>query len=164
LRRRQTVNTDVPVAIRRAGRDLPVPAYARPGDAGAGLHAAASVEPASGRRALVPTGVAAAVPEGRVEYAKPRPDLAHRLGVAIVNASGTVDAGYRGEIEINLVDLDPERTAVIERGGRIAQLVVQPVVRARFTEVDEPAPVPRGANGHGSTGGHRRLAEENERV
>ncbi|GAB3644623.1 dUTP diphosphatase [Glycomyces tarimensis] len=158
------MNDDVPVAIRRLDPDLPVPSYANPGDAGADLYAAEGVELAPGRRALVPTGVAVAIPDGYVGYTNPRSGLAHRLGVTIANAPGTIDSGYRGEIKINLVNLDPERTAVIERGDRIAQLVVQPVVRARFTEVQELTPTRRGENGHGSTGGHRRLAEENERV
>src|SRR5699024_7013500 len=104
-----------------------------PGDAGADLHAAEGVRLAPGRRALVPTGVAVAIPEGHVGCIAPRSGLAHRLGVTIVNAPGTIDAGYRGEIKINLINLDPERTAVIERGDRIAQLIIHPVVRARFT-------------------------------
>ncbi|WP_100446840.1 dUTP diphosphatase [Glycomyces xiaoerkulensis] len=158
------MNADVPVAIRRLDPDLPIPAYANPGDAGADLYAAEGVELGPGRRTLVPTGVAVAIPDGYVGFITPRSGLAHRLGVTGVNAPGTIDSGYRGEIKCNLINLDPERTAVIERGDRIAQLVVQPVVRARFTEVDDLAPTQRGENGHGSTGGHRRLAEENERV
>ncbi|WP_026922327.1 dUTP diphosphatase [Glycomyces arizonensis] len=158
------MNDDVPVAIRRIDPELPVPAYAEPGDAGADLCAAEGVRLEPGGRALVPTGIAVAIPEGCVGYTNPRSGLAHRLGVTIANAPGTIDSGYRGEIKINLINLDPERTAVIERGDRIAQLVIQPVVRARFTEVDRLSPTQRGANGHGSTGGHRRLAEENERV
>lgn len=158
------MTADVPMEIRRLDPDLPLPAYAHPGDAGADLYAAERVELAPGSRALVGTGVAVAIPDGHVGYTNPRSGLAHRLGVTILNAPGTIDAGYRGEIKINLVNLDPERTAVIERGDRVAQLVVQPVVRARFTEVDDLAPTQRGASGHGSTGGHRRLAEENERV
>ncbi len=158
------MNADVPVAIRRIDPELPVPTYANPGDAGADLYAAEGARLAPGRRALIPTGIAVALPEGHVGYIAPRSGLAHRLGVTIVNAPGTIDSGYRGEIKINLVNLDPERTAVIERGDRIAQLIIQPVVRARFTEADALNPTERGANGHGSTGGHRRLAEENERV
>ncbi|MEU6247281.1 dUTP diphosphatase [Glycomyces sp. NPDC047010] len=158
------MTAEVPVAVRRLDPDLPVPAYAHPGDAGADLYAAEGVTLAPGGRALVGTGVAVAIPDGYVGYTNPRSGLAHRLGVTIVNAPGTIDSGYRGEIKINLVNLDPERTAVIERGDRVAQLVVQPVVRARFTEVDGFAPTERGTGGHGSTGGHRRLAEESERV
>lgn len=158
------MNDDVPVAIRRIDPELPVPSYANPGDAGADLYAAEGVRLAPGQRALVSTGVAVAIPDGYVGYTNPRSGLAHRLGVTIVNAPGTIDSGYRGEIKINLLNLDPERTAVIERGDRVAQLVIQPVVRARFTEADELSPTQRGAGGHGSTGGHRRLVEENERV
>jgi dUTP pyrophosphatase len=159
-----THGTEVAVDIRRLDPGLPLPAYAHEGDAGADLYAAEGVELAPGQRALVGTGVAVAIPAGHVGYTNPRSGLAHRLGVTIVNAPGTIDAGYRGEIKINLVNLDPERTAVIERGDRVAQLVVQPVVRARFTEVEAFAPTQRGEGGHGSTGGHRRLAEEIERV
>ncbi|WP_269848037.1 dUTP diphosphatase [Glycomyces salinus] len=160
----KTVNADVPVAIRRLDPDLPIPAYSNPGDAGADLCAATGVELEPGRRALIGTGVAVAIPDGYVGYTNPRSGLAHRLGVTIVNAPGTIDSGYRGEIKVNLINLDPERTAVIERGDRIAQLVIQPVVRARFTETDRLAPSQRGEDGHGSTGGHRRLAEEIESV
>ncbi|THV42647.1 dUTP diphosphatase [Glycomyces buryatensis] len=158
------MNHDVPVAIRRLDPDLPIPAYANPGDAGADLYAAEGVALAPGDRALVPTGVAVAIPDGYVGYTNPRSGLAHRLGVTIANAPGTIDSGYRGEIKINLVNLDPERTAVIERGDRVAQLVIQPVVRASFTEVAELTATQRGTGGHGSTGGHRRLEEESERV
>lgn len=158
------MNADVPVAIRRLDPDLPIPAYSNPGDAGADLYAAERAELAPGHRALVPTGVALAIPGGYVGFVTPRSGLAHRLGVTTVNAPGTIDSGYRGEIKVNLINLDPERTAVIERGDRIAQLVIQPVVRARFNETDRLAPSQRGENGHGSTGGHRRLAEETERV
>ena len=158
------MNADVPIAIRRLDPDLPLPAYSNPGDAGADLRAAEGAELQPGRRALIGTGVAVAIPDGYVGYVNPRSGLAHRLGVTIVNAPGTIDSGYRGEIKVNLINLDPEQTAVIERGDRIAQLVVQPVVRALFTETERFTPTQRGEGGHGSTGGHRRLAEENERV
>ena len=158
------MTADVPVAIRRIDPDLPLPSYAHAGDAGADLYAAERVELAPGHRALVGTGVAVALPDGFVGYTNPRSGLAHRLGVTILNAPGTIDAGYRGEIKINLINLDPGRTVVIDRGDRVAQLVVQPVVRARFTEAAELPPSGRGENGHGSSGGHHRLAEENERV
>lgn len=158
------MTAEIPVAIRRLDPELPLPAYAHPGDAGADLYAAERLELAPGQRALMRTGVAVAIPDGFVGLTHPRSGLAHRLGLTLVNAPGTIDSGYRGEIHVNLINLDPERTAVIERGDRVAQLVVQPVVRARFTEVDDFAPTQRGANGHGSTGGHRRLAEESERV
>ena len=146
---------DVPV--RRLDPDLPVPAYAHPGDAGADLVAAADVELAPGQRGLVPTGIAIALPEGYVGLVHPRSGLAHRLGVTVLNAPGTVDAGYRGEIFVNLVNHDPARTAQIARGDRIAQLLVQRVERAVFQVVDALPETVRGAGGHGSTGGHRAL-------
>ena len=149
---------DVPV--RRLDPDLPVPAYAHPGDAGADLVAAADVELAPGERGLVPTGIAIALPEGYVGLVHPRSGLAHRLGVTVLNAPGTVDAGYRGEIFVNLVNHDPARTAQIARGDRIAQLLVQRVERAVFRVVDELPDTVRGAGGHGSTGGHHALPEQ----
>jgi dUTP pyrophosphatase len=147
--------TTVPVALQRLDADLPVPGYAHPGDAGADLYAARDTEIApNGGRALVPTGVAVALPDGYVGLVHPRSGLAARLGVTVLNAPGTVDAGYRGEILVNLVNHDPVRPAAIRRGDRIAQLVVQRVERAAFHVVDElPASV-RGTGGHGSTGGH----------
>jgi len=147
--------TTVPVALRLLDAQLPVPGYAHPGDAGADLYAARDTElPAGGGRALVPTGVAVALPDGYVGLVHPRSGLAARLGVTVLNAPGTVDAGYRGEILVNLVNHDPVQPAVIRRGDRIAQLVVQRVERAAFHVVDElPASV-RGTGGHGSTGGH----------
>jgi dUTP pyrophosphatase len=146
--------TDVPVSVRRIDPDLPLPSYAHPGDAGADLMAAADVEIPPGGRALVPTGIAVALPEGYVGLVHPRSGLAVRLGVTVLNAPGTVDAGYRGEILINLVNHDPETTATIARGDRIAQLVVQRVERAQFHVVDELPGSVRGEGGHGSTGGY----------
>ncbi len=145
----------VPVALRRLDPHLPVPGYAHPGDAGADLYAAAdALIPAAGGRALVPTGVALALPEGYVGLVHPRSGLAARLGVTVLNAPGTVDAGYRGEILVNLVNHDPVQPASISRGDRIAQLVVQRVERAVFHVVDELPDSVRGTGGHGSTGGH----------
>lgn len=147
--------TGVPVALRLLDPGLPVPAYAHPGDAGADLYAAAdAVIPPAGGRALVPTGVAVALPEGYVGLVHPRSGLAARLGVTVLNAPGTVDAGYRGEILVNLVNHDPVEPATISRGDRIAQLVVQRVERAAFHVVDELPDSVRGTGGHGSTGGH----------
>ena len=146
---------DVPV--RRLDPDLPVPAYAHPGDAGADLVAAADVELAPGERRLVPPGIAIAIPDGYVGLVHPRSGLAHRLGVTVLNAPGTVDAGYRGEILVNLVNHDPAATVRISRGDRIAQLLVQRVERAAFHVVDELPETLRGAGGHGSTGGHHAL-------
>jgi dUTP pyrophosphatase len=159
----------VPVPVRQLDPDLPLPAYAHPGDAGADLLAAEDVELAPGGRALVRTGVAIALPEGFVGLVHPRSGLAARLGVTVLNAPGTVDAGYRGEILVNLINHDQVNPAKICRGDRIAQLVVQRVERARFHLVDELPASPRGEDGHGSTGGHaglvtpRGTSEQNER-
>ncbi|SIN39547.1 dUTP diphosphatase [Micromonospora cremea] len=147
----------VPVPVRLLDAELPLPAYAHPGDAGADLVAAADVELPPGGRALVPTGVAIALPEGYVGLVHPRSGLAARLGVTVLNAPGTVDAGYRGEILVNLINHDRETPAKISRGDRIAQLVVQRVARARFEPVAELPGSQRGTGGHGSTGGHAGL-------
>jgi dUTP pyrophosphatase len=147
----------VPVALQRLDPELPVPSYAHSGDAGADLTAAEDVELAPGERALVRTGVAIALPEGYVGLVHPRSGLAARLGVTVLNAPGTVDAGYRGEILVNLVNHDRVITAKISRGDRIAQLVVQRVERARFHLVERLPGTARGAGGHGSTGGHAGL-------
>jgi dUTP pyrophosphatase len=142
---------DVPV---RLSAESTPPQYALPGDAGADLTAAEDVELAPFQRALVGTGVAVAIPEGYAGFVHPRSGLAHRLGLSMVNAPGTIDAGYRGEIKVNLINLDPTSPLTLRRGDRIAQLVVQPVVRARFVPVVELPDSERGAGGHGSTGGH----------
>ncbi len=147
----------VRVEVRQFDGGLPAPRYAHAGDAGADLHAAVDVELAPGARALVPTGIAIALPVGFVGLVHPRSGLANRLGVTVLNAPGTVDSGYRGEIMVNLVNPDPDVTARIARGDRIAQLVVQRVERADFHLVEELEETPRGAGGHGSTGGHARL-------
>ncbi len=151
------VSETVPVAVRHLDPQLPTPAYAHPGDAGADLVAARDVELAPGARALVPTGIAIALPEGYVGLVHPRSGLASRLGVTVLNAPGTVDAGYRGEIMVNLINHDREHPAKISRGDRIAQLVVQRVERADFQRVAELPGSARGAGGHGSTGGHAGL-------
>jgi dUTP pyrophosphatase len=144
----------VRVGVLRLDDELPVPGYAHEGDAGADLHSAVTIELAPGARALVPTGVAIALPPGYVGLVHPRSGLAARLGVTVLNAPGTVDSGYRGEILVNLVNHDSEATARIVRGDRIAQLVVQRVERADFHLVEELSDTSRGAGGHGSTGGH----------
>src|SRR4051812_48988668 len=148
----------VPVAVRQLDAGLPLPSYAHPGDAGADLFAAVDVELAPGARSLVPTGLAIALPPGFVGLVHPRSGLAHRLGVTVLNAPGTVDAGYRGEILVNLINHDPSQPAVIRRGDRIAQLVVQRVERADFHSVDELSSSVRGSGGHGSTGGVATMA------
>ncbi|MEU0552700.1 dUTP diphosphatase [Dactylosporangium sp. NPDC006015] len=150
----------VEVHVRRLDPELPLPAYAHPGDAGADLVAACDLDLAPGERALVPTGIAIALPDGYVGLVHPRSGLAHRLGVTVLNAPGTIDAGYRGEILVNLVNHDRVITAKISRGDRIAQLVVQRVERAHFHGVDHLPDTVRGAGGHGSTGGHAELEEE----
>jgi dUTP pyrophosphatase len=148
--------TEVPVLLQRLDPDLALPSYAHPGDAGADLVAAEDVELAPGARALVGTGVAIALPLGYAAFVHPRSGLAAKLGVTTLNAPGTVDAGYRGEIRVNLVN-HGAAPVVVRRGDRIAQLVVQRVEQAVFTVVETlPASV-RGADGHGSTGGHDRL-------
>ena len=148
----------VPVAVRRLDPSLPLPAYAHEGDAGADLLAAEPVELGPGERRLVRTGVAVALPPGYVGLVHPRSGLAAKLGVTVLNAPGTVDAGYRGEILVNLVNHDRAATVSIARGDRIAQLVVQRVERAAFHAVDELPGSGRGAGGHGSTGGHALLS------
>lgn len=130
----------------------PVPTYAHPGDAGADIAAAESVTLKPGQRALVKTGLSIALPDGFVAYVMPRSGLALRHGIALVNSPGTIDAGYRGEIGVILLNTDTENTVTIEPGDRIAQLVVQPVVRASFVPVAELPGTHRGDGGFGSTG------------
>ncbi|SNY49450.1 dUTP diphosphatase [Paractinoplanes atraurantiacus] len=152
--------TDVVIRIRRIDPDLPLPAYAHPGDAGADLVAAEDAELAPGARQAIRTGIAVAIPDGYVGLVHPRSGLAARLGVTVLNAPGTVDAGYRGEVLVILVNHDRQTPVKISRGDRIAQLVVQRVERAAFHEVDELDDTARGAGGHGSTGGHSGLKTE----
>ncbi len=152
----------VDVLLTRVDPDLPLPAYARPGDAGADLVAATSVELQPGERAMVRTGIAIALPEGYAGFVHPRSGLAARCGVTLVNAPGTIDAGYRGEIRVNLINLDPREPVRLARGDRIAQLVVQRVERAAFQVVDALPASERGTGGHGSTGGHRAFAAPEE--
>ena len=141
------------MALRRLDPGLPVPSYAHPGDAGADLHAREDVVLEPGERALVPTGVAIALPDGWAAFTHPRSGLAHRHGVTIVNAPGTVDAGYRGELFVDLVNLDPREAFTVRRGDRIAQLVVQQVARVEFEERDSLPDSRRGETGHGASGG-----------
>jgi dUTP pyrophosphatase len=142
----------VDVLIRRLDPELPLPAYALPGDAGADLRTAVDVELGPGERAVVPTGIAVAMPEGYAAFVHPRSGLAARYGVSLVNTPGTIDSGYRGEIKIIIVNLDRNDPVSFSRGDRVAQLVFQRVERARFTEVDELPGSERGDGGHGSTG------------
>jgi dUTP pyrophosphatase len=128
------------------------PKYARPGDAGADLVAARGVTLAPGERATIPTGVSIALPDGFVGFVMPRSGLASKHGIGIVNSPGTIDAGYRGEISVVVINTDASTPFVIDEGDRIAQLVIQPVVQARFVPVTELPGSARGAHGFGSTG------------
>ena len=139
-----------------------MPARAHDGDAGVDLFSAVDVDLAPGERALVPTGIAIAVPHGMVGLIHPRSGLAARVGLSIVNSPGTVDSGYRGEIKVSLINLDPATPIAIRRGDRIAQLLVQRVELPELVEVasfDEAglADTTRGQDGHGSSGGHASL-------
>jgi dUTP diphosphatase len=150
------------LAVVRLDRDLPMPSRAHDGDAGVDLCSALDVELAPGQRALVPTGIAVAVPRGMVGLVHPRSGLAARVGLSIVNSPGTIDAGYRGEIKVALINLDPDTPIVLHRGDRIAQLLVQRVELPELVEVtsfDEAglADTSRGDGGHGSSGGHASL-------
>jgi len=153
-RHQDGVGAPLRVLIRRLDPGLPLPGYAHPGDAGADLTTAVDAVLAPGERAVLPTGVAIALPEGFAAFVHPRSGLAARCGVSLVNAPGTVDAGYRGEIQVVVVNHDRSEPVAFARGDRIAQLVVQRVERVAWAEVDALPPSPRGAGGHGSTGGH----------
>jgi dUTP pyrophosphatase len=142
------------VQVQRLDPELPLPSYAHPGDAGADLVTAVDAEIAPGERAVLPTGVAIALPDGYAAFVHPRSGLAARCGVALVNAPGTVDAGYRGEIKVIVVNLDPCEPVRLARGDRIAQLVVQRVERVDFSEVAELPGSARATGGFGSTGGY----------
>ena len=130
-----------------------MPGYAHPGDAGADLYARQDVSLAPGERALVPTGVAIALPTGYAAFVHPRSGLAAKHGITLVNAPGTIDAGYRGEILVNLLNTDSNQAFTIVRGDRIAQLVVQRVNEAHFVEVGSLPGSHRGDTGHGDSGG-----------
>ncbi len=141
------------IAVQQLDAGLPLPSYAHPGDAGADLVTAVDVTLAPGERALIPTGVAIALPDGFVALVHPRSGLAARHGLSIVNTPGTVDAGYRGEIKVLLINHDPAEAIALRRGDRIAQLVIQRVERARFEPVATLPDSVRGSGGYGSTGG-----------
>lgn len=142
----------LPVAVQRLDRELPLPSYAHPGDAGADLVTTVDVTLAPGERAVVPTGIAIALPEGYVALVHPRSGLAARHGLSIVNTPGTIDSGYRGEVKVLLVNHDPLEPVSLRRGDRIAQVVFQRFERAVFTEVDALPESVRGIGGYGSTG------------
>ena len=141
-----TDSVDVPIVASE------VPAYAHPGDAGADLISAEAVRLEPGRRALVGTGVRIALPEGYAAFVVPRSGLAAKHGITIVNAPGTIDAGYRGEIKVALLNTDHQEPYDIAVGDRIAQLIVMPVPRARFLPMAELPDSVRGEGGFGSTG------------
>ena len=138
--------------IKRIDPDLPLPSYARDGDAGLDLSAAEDVTLKPGERATAPTGFAIAIPEGFAGFVHARSGRALREGLALPNAPGLIDAGYRGEIKVLLVNLDPTEPIYIARGEKIAQLVVQRVERSDLDEVVELPPSTRGEGGFGSTG------------
>lgn len=148
----------VPLEIQvvRLDPDLPLPAYAHPGDAGADLLTTVDVTLQPGERAMVPTGIAIALPDGYVALVHPRSGLAAKHGLSIVNTPGTVDAGYRGEVKVMLINHDPVEAVELRRGDRIAQLVVQRFERAEFAEVEALPESVRGDGGYGSTGGFGR--------
>lgn len=144
--------TPVNVHIKLLDPELPAPAYAKPGDAGADLRSRIDFELEPGERALVPTGVAIALPEGYVGLVHPRSGLATKNGITIVNAPGTVDSGYRGELMVTLLNTDKTKSFHVQRGDRIAQLVIQKYEHATFTVVDELDQTERGSSGFGSSG------------
>jgi dUTP pyrophosphatase len=147
-----TENSISSVKIRRLDRDLPLPRRAHRGDAGADLYSAETVTIEPGERVLVGTGIALALPLGTVGLIHPRSGRANKEGLSIVNTPGTVDADYRGEIKVCLINLDPRTPIQINRGERIAQLVIQKVELLDFEEVDELDETVRGEGGYGSTG------------
>lgn len=150
--------SSVQVLLTRLDPGVPLPQYARPSDAGADLVATTDVTLPPGERAVVGTGIAIALPEGYAAFVHPRSGLAARVGLSVVNTPGTIDAGYRGEIRVCLVNHDLREPVELRRGDRIAQLVIQRVEQADFRVVEELPDSARGAGGYGSTGGHSLLA------
>lgn len=143
----------VTVPIRRLDPDLPLPGYARPGDAGCDLLAAASVTlEAGGGRAMIRTGIAVAIPPGYAGFVQPRSGLAWRHGVTCVNSPGLIDSGYRDELRVLLLNTDPDEPYRVERGDRIAQLVIQRVEQAEWEEVGSLDDTERGLGGFGHSG------------
>ena len=138
--------------IHQLDPELPLPRFAKPGDAGADLYARIDLTIAPGERALMPTGVAIALPPGFAAFIHPRSGLALRDGLSMVNAPGTIDASYRGEIQVILINVDPKKPITITRGDRIAQLVIQRIEQVRFVPVTHLPGSDRGAGGFGSTG------------
>lgn len=152
----------VNVQICRLDPTIPLPVYAHPGDAGVDLHSCLDVSIGPGERLLVPTGISIALPDGFAAFVHPRSGLAARHGLSVVNTPGTIDAGYRGEIKVLLINHDLHEPIQLSRGDRIAQLVIQAVAQAEFVEVAALPDSIRGASGYGSTGGHRSLNNRSE--
>ncbi|MEY4151281.1 MAG: hypothetical protein RJB28_348 [Actinomycetota bacterium] len=140
------------VLITRLDPDLPLPRYAKPGDAGADVYSRIDYELKAGERALIPTGIAIALPDGYVALMHPRSGLAIKYGISMVNTPGTIDAGFRGELQVILINHDLKETFSIKRGDRIAQIVFQKVERAEFVEVESLPGSGRADGGFGSTG------------
>jgi len=143
---------NVQVLITRIDPSVPLPTYAKGGDAGADIVTRVDVTLQPGERALVPTGIAIALPDGYVALVHPRSGLAIKHGVTMVNAPGTIDAGYRGELHCIMINHDPKDAITFHKGDRIAQLVIQKVERAEFVEVKDLPGSGRGVGGFGSTG------------
>ncbi|MGH2793717.1 MAG: dUTP diphosphatase [Actinomycetota bacterium] len=140
------------ILVRRLDDGLPMPERAHPGDAGLDLRSAIDIVLSPGERAMVPTGIAVAIPEGFAGLVQPRSGLAARHGLALVNAPGLIDAGYRGEIKVIAINLDPSEKFEVRRGDKIAQLVIYPVPETTLREVEELPDSARGEGGFGSTG------------
>ncbi len=143
---------DIQVKIKRLDPELPLPRYANPGDAGLDLYSAQDVTIEPGRRVMISTGVAIALPQGYAGFVQPRSGLAAKKGLSIVNTPGLVDSGYRGELKVIAINTDADEPIVISRGERVAQLVVQRVPSVELVEVDELDQTERGEGGFGSTG------------
>jgi dUTP pyrophosphatase len=140
------------VLIKRLDPDLPLPSYAKPGDAGADLYSRIDIELSPGERKLIPTGIAIALPPGFAAFVHPRSGRAIKEGLGMVNAPGTVDAAYRGELQVILINYDAKTPISIKRGERIAQLIIQKIEHAEFVELEELPGSSRGSDGFGSTG------------
>jgi dUTP pyrophosphatase len=154
----------VEISIKRLDEGLPLPSYAHPGDAGADLHSAVDLTLRPGERALVPTGIALALPDGYVALVHPRSGLAAKHGISIVNSPGTIDAGYRGEVKVCLVNTDPREPFDVHRGDRVAQLVIQRFETASFVEAEDLPESARGDGGYGSTGGFVSSRQQPEEI
>ncbi|MFH1736730.1 MAG: dUTP diphosphatase [Actinomycetota bacterium] len=142
----------IDIEIKLLDQDMPVPVYAHDGDAGCDLMSAEDLVLKPGERAIVPTGIAIAIPEGFAGFVQPRSGLAAKHGIGIVNGPGLIDSGYRGEIKVILVNHDLAEAFSIKRGDKIAQLVIQEVARASFNQVQDHEGTKRGSGGFGSTG------------